>query len=176
MAAEAGVSEQTVYRVFGNKASLLHAVILTAVGGPDDPQVLRDSPRMALMSASPTPADRLRVVAGWAREAYERGLADLENMVAAAAPADDRLGQLVEDMALQSYEDTRSFVLAILGDAGAPSGIEVEDIVDYVWAVESTSVYWRLVSERGWTTQKYVEWFVDLFERMFLDRIGEATD
>ncbi len=176
MASEAGVSEQTVYRIFGNKAKLLRAVILTAVGGPDDPQVLRESPRMAQMSAATTPAARLRLVAGWAREAYERGLADLERMVAEAAPADERLSELVNDMAVQSYEDTRSFVLAIFGEAGLPAGTEADDIVDYVWAVESTPVYSRLIAERGWTTEKYVEWFVTMFERVFLDRLGEATD
>ncbi len=176
MAAEAGVSDQTVYRIFENKATLLRAVILNAVGGPEDPQVLRESPRMAQMSAAPTPAARLRLVAGWAREAYERGLADLENMVLAAAPADERLSQLVNDMALQSYEDTRSFVLAIFGEAGLPAGTEADDIVDYVWAVESTPVYSRLTTERGWSTQKYVEWFEYLFERMFLRRLAEPGD
>ena len=176
MASEAGVSEQTVYRIFGNKAKLLRAVILTAVGGPDDAQVVRESPRMTQMADAPTPAARLRLMARWAQEAYERGLADLENMVRAAATTDERLSQLANDMALQRYEDTRSLVLAIVGGAGLPPSIEADDIVDYIYAVESTPVYTQLTTERGWTTEKYVEWFVQLVERLFLSRLTEPTE
>lgn len=174
IATEARVSEQTVYRIFGDKAELLRAVILTAVGGSESPQVLRDSPRMAQLEALPTPAERLRVVAGWAREAYERGLADLENVVMAAAAADERVDALARYMAEQRYEDTRSVMIAVLGDTSLPAGVEENDVIDYLYAVESSAVY-TLLAERGWTPDKYVAWFVQLFDRMFLSDVGESS-
>jgi AcrR family transcriptional regulator len=177
IASEARVSEQTVYRIFGDKAELLRTVILAAVTGPDDARALRESDRMETLAAATTAAERLRVVAGWARESYERGLAQLESIVqsAASASADRRVAELARFIAEQRYEDTRSLVHAILGGARLPIGVEVTDVVDYVYAVESSAVYTTLTADRGWTTDKYVEWFVRLFETMFLDAAADAT-
>lgn len=61
-------------------------------------------------------------------------------------------------------------MVAVVGDAEL-DGVGIDDVVDYVYAVESSPVYLALTAERGWTTEKYVSWFVDMFERMFLSRI-----
>ncbi len=171
IAAEARVSEQTVYRLFGDKPSLLRAVILTAVGGPDEPTVARESQLMARLADAATPSQRLHLVGEWIRESYERGLAELENVVLSAAPADERVHELARFMAEQRYEDVKSLVLAVVGDANKPPSINVSDMTDYIYAVESSPVYHLLVTERGWNTKQYVEWFVQLVNRMFLDEL-----
>jgi AcrR family transcriptional regulator len=168
IAFEADASEQTVYRVFGDKAALLRDVVLAAVGGENNQQPLHDSPLITGLAALETPALRLEAVARLIRQGYDRGLAELENVVAAAAPTDERVAELARFMAEQRYEDTRSLVVTILGDTPLPPEFPVADIVDYVYATESSPVYTMLTSERGWTTGQYVEWFVRMFEQMFL--------
>ena len=170
VAADASVSEQTVYRVFGDKAGLLRAVLLAAVGVEAGADALREGPLVEQLAAAATPSERLRIVAQAARAAYERGLAPLEGIVFAAASADERVAELARDIAEQRYQDTRSLVVAILGDAEL-DGVRVDDVVDYVYAVESSPVYLALTAERGWATQAYVDWFVEMFERMFLSRV-----
>lgn len=169
----AGASEQTVYRIHGDKAELLRAVVLAAVGAPSDTGNLRESPLMLELSGAPTPQQRLRITARVMREVYARGLADLEQVVVAAAAADQRVRVLADEIAAQRWQDTRSLVLAILGEATLDPGLGVDDVVDYLFAVESGAVYLTLTTGRGWTTEQYVEWFVELFERMFLSRIVE---
>lgn len=169
----AGASEQTVYRIHGDKAELLRAVVLAAVGAPSDTGNLRESPLMLELSGAPTPQQRLRITARVMREVYARGLADLEQVVVAAAAADQRVRLLADEIAAQRWQDTRSLVLAILGEATLDPGLGVDDVVDYLFAVESGAVYLTLTTGRGWTTEQYVEWFVELFERMFLSRIVE---
>lgn len=169
----AGASEQTVYRLHGDKAELLRAVVLAAVGAPSDTGNLRESPLMLELSGAPTPQQRLRITARVMREVYARGLADLEQVVVAAAAADQRVRVLADEIAAQRWQDTRSLVLAILGEATLDPGLGVDDVVDYLFAVESGAVYLTLTTGRGWTTEQYVEWFVELFERMFLSRIVE---
>lgn len=172
IAEAARVSEQTVYRLFGDKPSLLRSVILTAVGGSDEPTVARETQLMARLAETATPSERLRLVADWIREGYERGLAELEYVVLSAAPIDERVCELARFMAEQRYEDARSLVLAVLGDTSRAAGdTQVDDMVDYIYAVESSSVYRLLVGDRGWSTQRYVEWFVRLVERMFADQL-----
>lgn len=172
VAHEAGVSEQTVYRVFGAKVGLLRAVIESAVGVDDNVPSLREGPLLEQITAAPSPSERLREVGELARKAYERGLAELENVVMSAVSADARVAELARYIAQQRYEDTRSLVLAILGDAEL-DGVKVDDVVDYTYAVESSPVYSAL-AERGWTTDTYVEWFVEMFERMFLSRVVQT--
>ena len=175
IAVEADASEQTVYRVFGDKAALLRAVVLTAVGGEDNQQPLRDSPLLTDLAGLETPSRRLEAVARLIRQGYERGLAELENVVAAAAPTDERVAELARFMDEQRYEDIRSIVVTILGDTSLPSEFPVADIVDYVYATESSPVYTMLTSERGWTTGQYVEWFVRMFQQMFLTPTNPST-
>lgn len=170
IAADASVSEQTVYRVFGDKAGLLRAVILGAVGVEDEADALREGPLIGQVAAAATPSERLRIVAQAAHDSYQRELAPLEAVVVSAASADERVARLARDIAEQRYQDTRSLVVAILGDAEL-DGVGIDDVVDYVYAIESSPVYLALTAERGWTTQAYVDWFVDMFERMFLSRI-----
>ncbi|MFZ0014887.1 MAG: hypothetical protein WAL25_12325 [Acidimicrobiia bacterium] len=142
--------------------------MLTAVGGPEDPTVARQSRMMDQLSELESPIERLAAVAEWIGESYGRGLADLEHVVSAAAPTDDRVAELAEFMATQRYEDTRSLVLAVFGSLKA-EGVPVDDVIDYIYAVESSPVFRVLVTERGWTTEKYVQWFVRLVQRMFLE-------
>lgn len=175
VAADANVSEQTVYRVFGDKAELLRAVLLAAVGVDPEAQSLREGSLPAIVGEPGSPRDRLRVAAQAINAAYERGLAQLETAVLSAAGADARVAVLAREITVQRYEDTRSLVLAILGNARL-EGLEIDEVVDYVYAVESSPVYLALTAERGWSTDQYVEWFVDLFERVILSRIVDGPE
>jgi AcrR family transcriptional regulator len=164
----ARVSEQTVYRLFGDKATLLRDVVLTAVSGPDEATVARQSTMMEGISRKRDPRERLTLVARWIGESYERGLADLEYVVLTAAPVDPRVTALASFMAEQRYLDTKSLVSAVMAGSKLPEGVTIEDMTDYVYAVESSAVYRILVEDRGWTTGKYVDWFVRLVEALFL--------
>lgn len=175
VAEQAGVSDQTVYRVFGDKARLLRAVVLEAVGGSGNTEPIRSSALVDELALAATPRERLRIVAGWVGTAYDRGLAQLEGVVLAAAPADARVGELARFITEQRYEDTRSLVAAIMGGVEPPAGIDPDDMADYLYAVESSPVYLFLTAERGWTTDKYVEWFVRMVERLFLSDPPDET-
>lgn len=151
-------------------------MVLAAVGAPEDAENLRESSLIRELSAAGTPQERLRITAQRMHEIYARGLAQLEQVVGAAAAADERVQDLATYIAVQRFEDTRSVVLAILGEASLGSRDEVDDMIDYLFAVESSSVYLTLTNERGWSTDKYVEWFVEMVERTFLSRIVEQHD
>lgn len=166
IAAAAGVGEQTIYRVFHDKAALLRDALLRAVGGPEEPSVGRASQLMSELAARETVRDRLELVAAWIRDGYERGVADLEEVVLDASRVDPRMQEFARVMAAERYEDTRALVLAVFQDQ-RPAHVAIDDVVDYIYAVESSPVYRQLVSERGWTTEKYVAWFVRLCERLF---------
>jgi AcrR family transcriptional regulator len=169
VAAEARVGEQTVYRVFGNKVTLLRDVILTAVSGTDEASAVADMEDLLARLRVGTPAERLRVIAAWSAAIYERGAADLEEVVFSAVAADPKVEELARFLREQRYRDVRALVEAVAVDTGPPPGVTLDDIADFIYAVWSSPVYVQLVRERGWTADKYVEWCVRMVERMFLD-------
>jgi AcrR family transcriptional regulator len=172
IADEARVGEQTVYRVFDNKATLLREVLLATVSGGDPASVAREmGDFMADVAAARTPSERIRIVAVWSASVYQRGAADLEEVVLAGADADPRVEELSRFMKEQRYRDISALVPAVAGDASPPPGMTFDDIADYIYAVWSSPVYRMLVTDRGWSLEKYVDWCVLMVERMFLDRI-----
>lgn len=174
IADEARVGEQTVYRVFDNKAALLREVLLATVSGGTPASVAREmGDFMASVGAEQTPSERIRVVAAWSASVYQRGAADLEEVVFAGAAADPRVEDLAHYMKEQRYGDIRALVPAVAGDAGPPRGMTFDDIADYIYAVWSSPVYRMLVTDRGWSLEKYIDWCVLMVERMFLDHLHD---
>lgn len=174
IADEARVGEQTVYRVFDNKAALLREVLLTAVSGGDPASVAREMEDfMAGVAAAQTPSERIRVVAAWSASVYQRGAADLEEVVFAGAAADPRVEELARFVKEQRYRDIRALVPAVAGGQGPPPGMTFDEIADYIYAVWSSPVYRMLVTDRGWSLDKYIDWCVLMVERMFIDRLEQ---
>jgi AcrR family transcriptional regulator len=173
IAKDARVSEQTVYRLFNDKPTLLREVVLSAVSGADQPVAASESDLMDHLARASTVDERLQLVARWIKEGYERGLAELEHVVFSANPTDPDINELAAFMKEQRYRDTSNLVRAVLGDLQGEIPFSIEDITDYIYGVESSPVYQLLVDERGWSAEKYVQWFVRLVHRLFLDLIQE---
>lgn len=169
VADRAEVGEQTVYRLFSDKATLLREVTLHAVAGGEVPSVARESDLKYRLDTASDAYARLSVVVEWLQEIYDRGLADLEEVITSAAAADPRVAELARFADEQRDEDNRWIVTTILRDRPLPDGIEFEDVVDYLDAVENSFVYRRLVKERGWSPEKYAWWVERLVQRLFLD-------
>lgn len=172
VAEEARVGEQTVYRVFDNKPGLMKAVLLTAVSGDVEGTAGRDIEQfMADVANAGSPLDAVRVIGGWSGATYERGAAELEEVVFAAAQADSRLEDLAAFVRDARYEDVKALAVTVVAETGPPAGMTIDDIADYVYAVWSGPVYRQLVKERGWTLEKYIQWCVLMVQRMFLDQL-----
>jgi AcrR family transcriptional regulator len=169
VADRAEVGEQTVYRLFSDKATLLREVTLHAVAGGDAPTVARESDLRDRLDEAPDAYARLAVVVEWLQQIYGRGLAELGDVITTAAATDPRVAELARFGEEQREEDNRWIVTTILGDTPLPDGIELDDVVDYLDAVENSFVYRRLVKQRGWSPEKYAWWTERLVQRLFLD-------
>jgi TetR/AcrR family transcriptional regulator of autoinduction and epiphytic fitness len=169
VAARAEVGEQTVYRLFSDKATLLREVTLHAVAGGEVPSVARESELKDRLDEAPDAYARLSLVVEWLQQIYERGLAELEEVITSAAAADPRVAELARFADEQRDEDNRWIVTTILRDTPLPDGVELDDVVDYLDAVENSFVYQRLVKQRGWSPEKYAWWAERLVQRLFLD-------
>ena len=147
VAVEAGVAVETVYQRFKSKAALMRAAVDATIGGIGGAEPLRDQERFARLGQGDT-AERLAALALLATDINARthGLFEAWRQAAGADPA--------IAAGLHEYETRRRSDVAA-GLALIRGGPVDERTVDAVWAVLSTDVYSRLVSDRAWSPSNY---------------------
>jgi AcrR family transcriptional regulator len=153
IATEAGVSVDTIYAVFGTKASLLMTVVDVAIVGDDAETAMADRPDFALLGQGRR-HERLRTGVRYTMAVYARSVPILRTLREAAAS-----DEVARARHVQYDIDRRALVAAgmelILQQ---PPSVEV---VDAVAALVSPEVYTYLL-DRGWSDQQVEDWFVDL--------------
>jgi AcrR family transcriptional regulator len=155
IAAEAGVSVDTIYAVFGTKASLLMAVVDVAIVGDEAETAMAERPDFALLGQGRR-HERLRTGVRYTMAVYARSVPILRALREAAASDEVARARHVQ------YElDRRALVAAgmelILQQ---PASVE---IVDAVAALVSPEVDTYLL-ELGWSDEQVEDWFVDLLK------------
>ena len=169
VAQAAHIVDSTLFVAFKDKPTLLWAVVQRVLGGAE-PEPEAEAALVEALRAEPDPRERLRMVMEMAREQYERGLHDLEAVLLEAASVDSRVQALTGDVLDTRLEYNRRLVSLILDGVDLPEGTSVEDVAQFIDAVDSASVYRLLTDRRGWTTDKYAEWMRAMFDAMFLAR------
>jgi TetR/AcrR family transcriptional regulator, regulator of autoinduction and epiphytic fitness len=156
VAAEAGVSPETVYGHFGSKRVLLGELFRRAVRGADPaPVPEQEVPRR--LAAMTDQREQLRLFAADITPRLERG-APLVAVLAAAAQSDPELAELLTTLHADRLRNLR-----VLVDALAANGalrLPADEALETVWALTSPEMQQLLVRERGWTRQRYEEWLV----------------
>jgi AcrR family transcriptional regulator len=171
VAARAGVSVETIYNAFGNKATLLHRAWDITIGGDHDDIPFHERPDVVALRREPDLARRLRLQAQMAA-ATARRIAPFLLMVQAAAGADESAARMLEEMGRQRLAGLT--VMATEAEATGQLAVPVEECLDVVWAMSDGLLWHRLVVERGWTDERYAAWLGDLWVERLVRRRGAA--
>jgi AcrR family transcriptional regulator len=169
IARAAGVVVETIYRGFGGKAGLFKAVVEAAVaGGTTRAEVPVDErPAIRAMIAETDPRRQLEMYAATQPGIHAR-MGPLMRVLASAAATDPELAGVRREM-----EDFRLAGLGrfaqLLGDRGAlRPGLSVEHARDILWTLASHATYDQLVTQRGWSVERYETWLADTLRRVLL--------
>jgi AcrR family transcriptional regulator len=169
VAKAAGVSAETIYGAFGNKATLLHRAWDITVGGDDEEIVFHERPEVRAIRAEPDLARRLRLHARFSVETAKR-VAPFLLMVRAASGADAAAAEMLEEMDRQ-----RLAGMTVMAEEAAATGqltVPMEECRDVVWSMTDGMLWHRLVNERGWTDERFAEWLGELW----VDRLVRGRD
>ncbi|ALU68119.1 MULTISPECIES: TetR/AcrR family transcriptional regulator [Rhodococcus] len=167
LAAAAGVSVQSVYFVFGNKPSVLSALLDVAVAGDEEKTATLDRPWVAAALGAPHPLGQLRIQVHHGRLILER-TADILLALRAAASADEDAARLWQINRTQRRTVQEHLMVGIVEKAPA---VDLETAVNVALTLLSPETYTDLVVGAGWTGQKYEEWVVNtLAATLGLDR------
>lgn len=157
LANEAGVAVQTVYAAFGNKRSVLWALLETSVAGDDEPRTVMERVRAELAGVD-DPAERLDRVVRFGDEVLRRS-ADIHRILRGAAAGDQELQAALDEARRRRYQDVRAIVELVSGDLRSTR--ELEHVADVFFAVTSYEMFELLVDQRGWTSKKWHGWVKD---------------
>jgi AcrR family transcriptional regulator len=154
IAAEAGVSPETVYARFDNKRTLLGELIRRAVRG-DDPAPVPEQAGPRELATVTDQREQLRLFADDIVLRLERVGPVIA--VLAGAPRDDaELSGLLDRLHAERLRNLRVLVDALA--VNGPLRVDPEAAVETVWALASPDVHRLLTQVRGWTRERYCDW------------------
>jgi len=155
IARAAGVSVETIYAGFGNKATLLHRAWDITVGGDDQDVVFHERPEVMTIRNEPDLAKRLMLHAAFSTQTARR-IAPFQLMVQSAAGADPAAAAMLEEMGRQ-----RLAGMTVMADEAAKTrqlAVSKAECRDLIWSMTDGVLWHRLVTERGWTNERFAKW------------------
>jgi AcrR family transcriptional regulator len=151
----AGVSPETIYAAYQNKATLLHRVWDVTVGGDDEDVVFHERPEIQAIRAEPDLAERFTRQARLST-ATARRMTPFVNALHASSGADDAVAEMLAEMDRQRYEGIG--VMAREAAATGQLAVSEQECRDLLWATTDGLLCHRLVHVRGWTDEQYAGW------------------
>ena len=158
IAEDAGVSEETVYKAFGNKIALVRAIRDRALAGVGPVHAERRSDRMQASETDPR-----TIVRGWGVLTMEVAprVAPVLLLVREAAASDPELAGLQAEMDSARLMRMTQNARTLLTGGHLRSGITLDAATDVLWTYSSPELYELLVIRRGWSLERYGRFIAD---------------
>jgi len=154
IARSAGVSPETIYATYKNKATLLHRVWDVTIGGDDEAVVFHERPEIKAFRAEPDLGKRLTMNAAFFAGVARRMTPFLLALHGAAA-SEPAAAQMLAEIGRQ-----RLAGMSVLASEAAKTGqlaVSEDECRDLMWSTTDGMLWHRLVQERGWSDEQYAE-------------------
>ncbi|HET6960174.1 MAG TPA: helix-turn-helix domain-containing protein [Vicinamibacterales bacterium] len=158
IAEDAGVSEETVYKAFGNKIALVRAIRDQALAGAGPVHAERRSDRMQASEKDPR-----QIIQGWGVLTMEVAprVAPVLLLVRDAAASDPELAGLQAEMDAARLTRMTHNARTLLEAGHLRRGITLAEATDVLWTYSSPELYDMLVIRRGWAVERYGRFIAD---------------
>ena len=161
VAQDAGVSEATVYSVYGSKAGLASSLLDAAEESADERRAVAE-----LRERAGDPAGQLRAFVAFDRRLFELG-GDVIRVIAEARRQHPELGDAyVEGRGRGEAE--RGKVFASWPAGSFRPGVDVQAAQDTYALLVSVESYAIATDERGWSGDRVEDWWHDTLVRLLL--------
>ena len=157
IAADAGVSVETVYKSFGNKPGVVKALFDVAVVGDDEPVPMLQREFVARNIAEPDARRKLAAYGEHLAEVAPRAN-PIQLVVRDAAASDKAAAAVWRQLGAERLGGMTAFATHLHEGGHLRAGITMEDARDVLWTMISVEVWDLLVNERGWPVERYGTW------------------
>jgi AcrR family transcriptional regulator len=168
VAADAGVSVESVYKAFRNKAGLLKAVFDVAVAGDDEPVPIMDRAWVAALRAETDAVQKLQGYAGHLLSSMAR-TAPILLLARSASGLDADMAAVWHQLQDERLTGMTAFAADLASTGQLRPGLPVEQVRDVLWTLNSVSIYELLVLERGWSGERYRDFVADALIAALVD-------
>jgi AcrR family transcriptional regulator len=173
VAQAAGVSVETVYGAFRNKATLLHRVWDVTIGGDDEEIAYHERPEVQALLAEPDLARRFAAQATLFT-ATARRIVPLVLAIQGAAASESAAADMLAEIGRQ-----RLHGMSVMARAAAATGhlaVSEDECRDLLWATTDGILWQRLVSDLGWSDDQFEAWLGTMWTRMLVAPSREGRD
>jgi AcrR family transcriptional regulator len=181
VAERAGVAVQTIYFVFGNKRTLLKALVDTSVAGDDEPIPAMDRAWFREALEAPTAKEQLRRHVHGTRLILDR-TAPITKVTEVAIATEPEVAAMWQGEG--SEEPPVSWITAwpprhaahltaaraLVTKPGARQGTSPERAADILYGLLSPALYLSFVRDRGWTPEEWEGWAFDVLRSQLCAR------
>ncbi len=167
IAARAMVSPETVYAAFKNKRTILSRLMDVSIAGDDAPVPILERSWVQEMRGEPDPRQRLKILARNGRLMLERWT-PIYDVLRGAAAADPEIASLWELNKRQRFEGQRALLRILIEDRPLREGLSPSAATDVLFAIGSPETYRLLITDRGWSADRFERWYFDALARLLL--------
>lgn len=166
VAAEAGISAESVYKRFGSKARLVLALFHDSIAGlgPEPAELRADR----LSASEGDVRRRLRGFGALVAEVTPR-VAPVMLLVKAAAEADTELAEVWEQMLAERLDRMAGHARRLADDGHLRPGVSVEEARDVLWLYSAPEVYELMVIRRRWSPERFGAWVGETYVQALLE-------
>ena len=172
VAAEAGVSPETIYASLGGKRGLLEGVIESTILGPDSLPLQQQIawPRIEAMN---NPHDRLAAFVQFVCDVLAR-TSPVHAVIRGASDSEEFAVALRERLLHQRVKDIRTHLRRTLPD-GVHGGLSWKQASERLAGLASPELYHLLTVELGWTPRQHRDWLVGVVDTEVLGTPRDGT-
>src|SRR5215813_15674289 len=157
IAAQAGVSAESVYKGFGTKAALAKAVFDVALAGDDEPVPVAERPSMQAMRDETGVRRKIAMFAAGLAQRQARS-APVQILIRDGRHVDDSLAPVWAKLTDEGQAGMTMLGRHLLATGQLREGIDLAEVRDVLWNYLQIDAYERLVLTQGWPRHKYEPW------------------
>ena len=160
--------QATVYRLFSSKLGILKAVLDVSIAGDDESVPMLQRPQVLALLSDDDPRNQLTGFAALLRDLMTR-TAPMHRILADAARSDEDAATLLAEIAQQRQQGQRRIARSLARASALRAGLRERDAADIIYARASPDVYSLLVSDRGWSPERYEHWVKETLATQLLE-------
>jgi AcrR family transcriptional regulator len=164
---EADVPAPTVYRLFSSKRGILKALLDVSIAGDDRATALPDRPDVRSLLADPDPREQLAGFASVTAQVNARS-GPIYRILVSAAASDPDAASLLGGLTQQRQQGQGTLARSLARSGALRSGLKERDAADVIHALMSPEVHHLLVSDRGWSRERYEQWLTEILADQLL--------
>ena len=160
IAADAGVSVETVYKAFGSKPGLVKSVFDVSIVGDDEPVPLMQRDRIRRIRAEPDPRVQLRMYGEHLTDTFPRS-APVQLLVRDAAASEPAAAEVWSEMVAERLTGMTYFATELHEHGHLRPDLSIDDARDILWTYNSVELFDLLVNQRSWSPERYGRWVAE---------------